>query len=403
MLQLEGASSSSSKPSTSAHFTFTPVRGPFHTLKLLLTFSPSFATRQSASLCFRLSVTSPATTLPASETSPATTAVRAAIGEPTQVSTETWDDKSYVFLSVTSGAMEVKLEGREAKVSSEKVQTALRRIRLPAPPSSTSSASPATDSSSPSTAFSIVTIVERPGLNNSTGQRLWDCAIGLCAFLALHPSALDASKALPTSSAPSSAEPPAKKARASPFARETRIRVVELGAGCALASLAAAHVLRSSVGASVLATDVQATVETTLRENLAANAGAVGVKGAGAVAVEVEAEVLDWGELAPEQVERVVDGAGSVTLLGTDILYNPESYALLLATLLSVLRPAAAPSFTTSTVAGPSSSSSSHRRTLIAYKRRTEGDDGFFDLARTSGLDVAKVWEWGEVSIWSFT
>ena len=75
-------------------------------------------------------------------------------------------------------------------------------------------------------------------------------------------------------------------------------------------------------------------------------------------------------------------------------------YRLLLETLLYVLRPAL-PS-------PPSDASSSFddanlaRRALIAYKRRTDGDDGFFELARRAGLEVRRVWEWGEVSVWAF-
>ena len=262
----------------------------------------------------------------------------------------------------------------------------------PAPDSSTS-AQPSTSTRT--------TILERPGLNNSTGQRLWDCAIGLSAFLTLHPSALDASTPLADLSPPDDTLRPSKKLRLEPAAepspKRRRLRVVELGAGCALASLAAAHVLRSTSGvdASVLATDIEATVETTLRENLELNARRRDGE------VEVRAGVLDWGELAPARVDEVVAGAEAVTLLGTDILYNPSSHGVLLSTLISVLRPPSSPP-SSSPPSPPAASAHRHRRALIAYKRRTDGDDAFFQLARDGGLAVRHVWAWGEVGVWAF-
>ncbi|GAA5892163.1 hypothetical protein JCM8208_001459 [Rhodotorula glutinis] len=378
-------------PSSSATFAFQPARGPFHTLKLALTFAPPSPTRPVPPLCFRLSVLPDPSPSSAPSSSAATAAIRTIIDEPTQGPTETWDGHSYVFLGVTSGQVEVEL-GKGGKGAQDKVQSALRFIHL-APPAVDSSASP------PSAASTSITILERPGLNNSTGQRLWDCALGLSAFLTLHPSSLDASTSLADLlPPPDDASRPSKKPRlepAVPSTKRRRIRVVELGAGCALASLAAAHVLRSSEGVdtSVLATDVEATVETTLRENLELNAR----PREGEVAVR--AGVLNWGKLEPAQVDEVVDGAASVTLLGTDILYNPSSHDLLLSTLLSVLRPPSSPS---PSPPPPATSTPRHRRALIAYKRRTDGDDAFFSLAREGGLDVRQVWAWGEVGVWAF-
>ena len=262
----------------------------------------------------------------------------------------------------------------------------------PAPDSSTSA------QSSTSTR---TTILERPGLNNSTGQRLWDCAIGLSAFLTLHPSALDASTPLADLSPADDVLRPSKKQRLEPATepspKRRRLRVVELGAGCALASLAAAHVLRSTSGvdAAVLVTDIEATVETTLRENLELNARRRDGE------VEVRAGVLDWGELAPARVDEVVAGAEAVTLLGTDILYNPSSHGVLLSTLISVLRPPSSPP-SSSPPSPPAASAHRHRRALIAYKRRTDGDDAFFQLARDGGLAVRHVWAWGEVGVLAF-
>ncbi|GAA5903394.1 hypothetical protein JCM6882_006536 [Rhodosporidiobolus microsporus] len=419
-LRLEVSSpSSSSPPPSSANFTFTPSRGPFHNLKLSLGLSPTSATRPPPKrLSFRLSVApspSSSTSSGSASTSKATQTMRRFVGETGQEALETWDEKRYVFLSVTSGPVEVKMEGKEVKVAGSKgaiqssavssyhrsrlgcspapVQTALRQVHVSPPSASSSSDPPSAPSAS---ASPPITIVERPGLNNSTGQRLWDCAIGLSAFFCLHPNALDASlplsSTLPSLSSSSPAidtdAPASKRPRLdSPDGRpkkRRRIKIVDLGAGCALATMAVRRLLDNE-GADVLATDVEATVETTLRENLVANGEEEGVR----------AEVLDWGELDPARVESLARCEGgqvdSLTLIGSDILYNPSSHSLLLSTLLSFLRPS------------PSSSPPPPpTRALIAYKRRTDGDDAFFSLAAAAGLEVKKVWEWGEVGVWSF-
>ncbi|GAA6041716.1 hypothetical protein JCM8097_003097 [Rhodosporidiobolus ruineniae] len=414
-LALDGASSSSPASSTAVLFTFTPSRGPFHTLKLSITFSSSSPTNPPPPrLAFRLAASASPPSCPSSAAgglSPETRRIRRLLGEPAQKALETWDDKRYVFLSVQSGPVEVRTQGKEVKVAGSKgthaltlfsaisltpgrtVQTALRSIYLfPNQPSSahdSSAPSPAPRAAESSSASSI-TIVERPGLNNSTGQRLWDCAIGLSTFFSLHHSALDASLPLPTSpssdsfsssTTPSTAsEPVTKRARleSEPGRRRKKPKVIELGAGCALASMA---VKRLSPDLVVLASDVEATVETTLQENLAANS----------LDGSIEAQVLDWDELDAARVDELVGGASSLTLIGTDILYNPSSHSLLLSTLISFLRPSSPPIV-----------SSIPTRALIAYKRRTDGDDAFFDLAREAGLRVECVWRLGEVSVWSF-
>lgn len=168
--------------------------------------------------------------------------------------------------------------------------------------------------------------------------------------------------------------------------------------------------------ATVLATDVKTTVESTLKENLRANGLLASPKISGRSSnakpppIMIESAVLDWGRLSDEQLGVVLghprlDGRSmngdtearddpALTILATDVLYNPESHPLLLATLLSLLRPTRTES---------SLDNHSPRRALVAYKRRTEGDDGFFPLAREAGLEVDKVWEWGEVGVWAVT
>ncbi|GAA5971984.1 hypothetical protein JCM21900_002626 [Sporobolomyces salmonicolor] len=389
-LKVDGSAFSKTAGS-SAVFTFTPSRGPFHTLKLCLSFSPPISSVPKA-IRFRLTVAGPSTSAPPSPAdSLATRRMRQLIGESRQDILETWDDKRYLFLSVTSGEVEIRT-GNEG-VSSTKgahsrlpllswsrltlllrtVQTALRTICLP----SLSAAFPP-----PS-----VSIVERPGLNNSTGQRLWDCAIGLACFLSLHSDALDSAVPLTTTTSSDDEKPRTKRQRTAGL--EGPLRVVELGAGCALASMCAQHVLADVEGKlSIVATDVKPTVETTLAENLAANS-------VSSRQPAITASVLDWGKSTCLQVCDARPPASPssppphLTLLGSDILYNPSSHSLLLDTLLAFCRPT-------------DSSLTASARALIAYKKRTDGDGAFFGMASEAGLDVRKVWEWGEVGVWSF-
>lgn len=306
------------------------------------------------------------------------------------------------------------------------VQTAIRTVHLSNP-------APEPQADGPNESAATIEITERPGLNNSTGQRLWDCAIGLTSFLSQYPAALDPDSALEglleDEEGPDqelSRPPPAKRLRqdvavSSPRPRR-RLRVVELGAGCALASMVAAKLLSSpsasggQSAATVLATDVETTVESTLEENLRANglsSSSSKISGRSSKAkspIMIESAVLDWGRLSDEQLRVVLghprqDGRpmngetdaldpAALTILATDVLYNPESHPLFLSTLLSLLRP---------TKTKLQDGSLLPRRALVAYKRRTEGDDGFFPLAREAGLEVDKVWEWGEVGVWAVT
>lgn len=347
-------------------------------------------------------------------------------GEVGQGAVENWEEDRFVFLRALSGEVGVReVKAGEGAVADTKgkmfrhtdlgegceqsaigtlhkplnsddlfalsvaVQTILRTIYLPEP--STSSA-PLTPTPPPPTKAELtlasVRIVERPGLNNSTGQRLWDCAISLTAYLARKPDAV-----WPASvSAPAAlSEPPAKRAR-----RSRPLQVVELGAGCGLVGIAAARLLsRQGAVAEVVCTDVEATVTTTLQETLDFNAPPPASRSS--TALHPIARTLDWGIYSAAQLDQLLPSASSGatatapdrTLLGSDILYNPESHAVLLETLLSFLRP-------------DRSEGQGRAKCLIAYKARTEGDDGFFELARGKGLQVEEVWRWGQVGVWEF-
>lgn len=255
--------------------------------------------------------------------------------------------------------------------SYETVQTVIRTITLP---------------SAESDSFSPISIIERPGLNNSTGQRLWDCSIALSLYLSLHPDFLAPSHRIES---PMNEPPESKRVKRD----DSRSKVIELGAGCALVSLVVSRILQHQSACEVIATDVMVTVETTLEENLAENDRIEDKKGT--KRGRIRAEVLDWGTSSIEDMlemkARILGGGDEevdVTILGSDLLYNPESHSVLLETLLFFLRPPVL--------------SKKVRRALIAYKHRTESDDDFFRLAEAKGLNVKMVWNWGVIQVWHF-
>lgn len=295
--------------------------------------------------------------------------MRVLIGEEQQEPLEAWDGHRYMFMRALSGEVLVKrgsssassAKGTHAAYLSRSsltpfvlaVQTIHRTIHIPQ--------TDAKDNITP------ITVLERPGLNNSTGQRLWDCAVGLSCYLSLYPDLF------PSSSNPEGF-PPNKRARINSSSIPP-LTILELGAGCALASLVASTL---HPHATVISTDVEATIDTTLSENLKLNARH---------STRIQPAVLGWGPLAPDRIDELLDSDPSRQLLiiGADILYNPESHSILLESLEALLR-----------------RGGGDRRGLIAYKARTEGDDGFFERARGNGLSVEKVWEWGDVAVWSF-
>jgi hypothetical protein len=104
----------------------------------------------------------------------------------------------------------------------------------------------------------------------------------------------------------------------------------------------------------------------------------------------IRTEVLDWDDHDASQIERLRRGGGpgddargdaELVLLAADVLYNPSSHQAFLSTVLKLL----------DGVKGYG---------LVAYRKRTEGDDAFFDMARLAGLKVGKCGGWGDVSIW---
>lgn len=245
------------------------------------------------------------------------------------------------------------------------MQTAFRRLYLP-------------KELSPPSSFSVL---ERPGLNNSTGQRLWDCSIGLSLYMTLHPHSL-----FPTTR--NSVSPPPSKRHKLESPRQ-KLQVMELGAGCGLVALVASHLLQSTPEASnyecqVIATDVAVTVDTTLKENLEENGSTLNT-----------ARILDWGALSDQAVLDAQQASSPgkrphLVLVAADVLYNPASHSLLLDTILSFFR-------------CQTKDDISSKHALLAYKARTSGDDGFFSLASEAGLLVDEVWQWGDIAVYRLT
>lgn len=198
-----------------------------------------------------------------------------------------------------------------------------------------------------------------------------------------------------------------------------------------MVGLVAAYILTNLGGSSeVLCTDLEETLEFSLAENIEENRESiVGTRNG----VAISAEALGWGTLEIAEVTRLrnigshsvegmiescpVDGAPvgglfpPLTILASDVLYNPSSHQLLLDTLASLMSTSSPPSSqspSTSTESDPSGSHSptakkrrklsttspsspSHAQALIAYKPRTPGDANFFPLATAAGFKVEKV------------
>ncbi|SCV72381.1 BQ2448_3918 [Microbotryum intermedium] len=364
------------------HYVLNTSRGNYHKVTASIKIGRSLNKLPKA---VRFEVSVAGTKAPPERLSEYSQRILEIIGEEGQAVLEAWDGQRYIFMSSLSGNVELK-KGGSLPADSGKVQTNLRRIYTHPAPSPFSWEERSKRS---------ISIVER----QSTGQRLWDCAIGMSGFLSHRPDALFPSHPLqkvadrfPSSSPNEQAADPSPATKRSKRSAP-RLVLLELGAGCALASQFATVLLdkkkldgsfslmMTAAQTHVIATDVEDTVATTLRENLAYNH----------LSDHVDSKVLRWGPLDSSSIDALIgpsdDGIG-LTLLGTDVLYNPESHQALLDTLTSFL--------SQQTAAG------GHRRALIAYKARTQGDDHFFQLARdNAGMQVTLVWRWGEISVWS--
>ena len=176
-------------------------------------------------------------------------------------------------------------------------------------------------------AQSSVALAEPGAPQSGTGSVVWTAAVGLARYLE-HAESLDGK------------------------------RVLELGAGTALVSLAAA-----ALGADAVATDIPACVAGVTAPNIAANRGRV--RGA------CEARELVWGETELEpQFGR---GAGWWDLVvASDVVYRAEQVPPLVATLQGVVGPG--------------------RRALIAFERRGRaGNDAFLKALAAAGFAVREV------------
>lgn len=228
----------------------------------------------------------------------------------------------------------------------------------------------------------MIQTIETAGLNNSTGQRLWDAAIALSYYFSLHPNLL----LLPSNPAHDTKDEESSTKR--PRLENRPRKILELGGGLALVSLVASSLLsRSTLPVEVICTDVAVTVETTLLENLSANES-----------IKVRAAVLDWGPILQEKIREVLDWKPEettgmdLTIVASDVLYHPESHPLLLSTLLALF----------DFVRTENGGKEERCQAFIAYKPRTEGDDGFFALARGAGFRVELLWSFGAIQVYRF-
>ncbi|KAK4046426.1 hypothetical protein OIV83_006085 [Microbotryomycetes sp. JL201] len=321
------------------------VKGPYYSCQLRLDFTSE---TDSAGLKLLAKVTSQAEHEPASlALSDDTFAMLTIIGKRECDVMMDWHDRPYVVMDVTSGPITIRRSdaANDVELSLDKIQTAFRHVNV---------------RTGQSDRLERIQIIERPGLNNSTGQRLWDCALGMTCWLTR--TGTPFLNEFIASGSPDESQ-------------SLKHVILELGAGCGLVSMAASALQRKEF--DVLATDVKETVETSLLENITANRRS---------GRHLRALTLEWGALTPATKQDLVGSRTKqrpVTVLATDVLYNTSSHHVLLETLCDLLEGELSTAF-------------------IAYKKRTDGDDAFFALASGRKLGVQRVWTWGEISVWKF-
>jgi hypothetical protein len=211
----------------------------------------------------------------------------------------------------------------------------------------------------PAAALEIIEHADR-GL----GAHVWDASLALSLhLLSLHNN----NNVTPSPPhAPEQSPPPPSPSK-----------VIELGSGCALVSLVSALVWPDA--SSIICTDLEPVIDLATLPNLARNLPSQADN-------RVHAKVLDWND--SDTADQLGLSSSSscgdrVALLAADVLYNPSSHTSFLRTVLSLLSTSPRNSFC-----------------LLAYRKRMDGDDGFFEMARGAGLSVEQVGGWGDVSIW---
>lgn len=151
--------------------------------------------------------------------------------------------------------------------------------------------------------------------------------------------------------------------------------IIELGAGCGLASLSIEQVL-NDCEVTILATDLPEVVETTLSETL---------NGQNGWKSSVKSESLVWDSTndCKRLLENISDRR-SLWLLAADVLYNPSSHEAFLETMSSLC------------------TAFEHSIVTIAYRPRTAGDDAFFDMASNRGFPFSLKLKLADVQIWQY-
>ncbi|KAJ3162470.1 Methyltransferase-like protein 21D [Geranomyces michiganensis] len=271
----------------------------------------------------------------------------------------------------------VTVSPASANLHADTVQDCQRHFFLPIP---TLSDQPHTtkrsESSSSSQPLLRIPVQEHARMTFSTGTHTWDCSPILA-----HVLAVSRTRWLLT--------PPLSSSLSSV------VDVIELGAGCGLvgtvAALLGAHRVvvtdlddpsESALGANVaIANSLLADQSTSQRLGGLSSSSSLPRR-----ETSIHARVLEWGKLSAKTVTELlppVDRTGSggqqqrrkALIVAADVLYNVGSHDEFLLTLLALTTEAR----------------DYDVEVLIGYKKRGQGEDRFFEIARDAGFKIETV------------
>ncbi|WVO13234.1 hypothetical protein L204_100847 [Cryptococcus depauperatus] len=212
-------------------------------------------------------------------------------------------------------------------------------------------------------------------------KKVWDSGLALSAWLHEH---LSDSMTLP----------PLGQRILSLLTQKERLKVIELGSGTGLVSIALslAHPNQSTSRWDITATDLESAMPL-MNENLVLNS--LGIVHLDHVVDEtissrlsVDAKVLDWDRPLPIWVAEDLPQL----IIAADVTYNTSAFPSLLSTLSSLIC--------------PPNDSSAHPLLLMAYKERDSGERELWQMLEGQGIDMVKIDEvkgcedYGFTEIW---